>query len=125
MLKEMNSIFDEEHIDAEVVLYEVIYEQIERCRRPKVDIQVLPVDKAHPFLEFDIAEQSPERKINLVRIFLGVIVSTERSRCSRSLRCRSRKMLQQQIQHGSGLLLQTSTEHRQLGSTFSFYTSSR
>ena len=100
-MKEMNSIFDEEHIDAEVVLYEVRLEKIERCGRPNVCIQVLPVDKtegliecvdnAHPFLEFktvdgkqnstssdtlkEFIEQSPERKVNLFRTFLGFVVS--------------------------------------------------
>ncbi|CAF0920958.1 unnamed protein product [Adineta ricciae] len=84
VMKEMNSIFEEESIDAEVVLYEVLPVD-------KTEGLIECVENAHPFLEFKVAdenrnsqstdtlktfiEQSPSRKENLYRTFLGFVVS--------------------------------------------------
>ncbi|CAF0739466.1 unnamed protein product [Rotaria sordida] len=84
VMKEMNHIFKEEHVDAEVVLYEVLpvdeSEGLIEC-----------VENAHPFLKFKgvdenkdststhplklFIEQSFERKKNLFRTFLGFVIS--------------------------------------------------
>lgn len=84
VMKEMNSIFKEENVDAEVVLYEVLPVD-------KTEGMIECVENAHPFLEFKTAtenkdstssdalktfiEKSPERKQNLFRTFLGFVVS--------------------------------------------------
>jgi hypothetical protein len=99
-MKEMNHIFKEENVTAEIVLYEVKNFILTKFSKSSF-IQVLPVDKtegliecvenAHPFLEFKTAgennaststdalktfiEKSPERKGNLLRTFLGFVVS--------------------------------------------------
>ncbi|CAF0893444.1 unnamed protein product [Adineta ricciae] len=80
VMKEMNQIFVEENVNAEVVLYEVLpvdkNEGLIEC-----------VENAHPFIEFKTAddsttdalrsfiEKSPERKGNLLRTFLGFVLS--------------------------------------------------
>jgi len=84
VMKEMNHIFEEEKIDAEVVLYEVLPVD-------KTEGLIECVENAHPFLEFknvgkekeskssgalkDFIDQSPERKKNLFRTFLGFVIS--------------------------------------------------
>ncbi|CAF1013174.1 unnamed protein product [Rotaria sp. Silwood1] len=84
VMKEMNNIFEEEHVEAEAVLYEVLpvdkFEGLIEC-----------VDNAHSFLEFKRAdenkdptlphplktfiEKSYERKKNLFRTFIGFVIS--------------------------------------------------
>ncbi|UJR14087.1 hypothetical protein I4U23_001083 [Adineta vaga] len=83
-MKEINSIFEEENIDAEVVFYEVLPVD-------KTEGLIECVENAHSFREFTMAdenniskssdalkqfvEQSPERRKNLVRTFLGFVIS--------------------------------------------------
>ncbi len=84
VMKEMNHIFKEENVPAEVVLYEVLPVD-------KTEGLIECVEHAHPFLEFKTAEESrdststdalkkfieqvPERKGNLFRTFLGFVIS--------------------------------------------------
>ncbi|CAF0829009.1 unnamed protein product [Adineta steineri] len=86
VMKEMNAIFKEENVDAEVVLYEVLPVD-------KSEGLIECVENAHPFIEFKktasdnkdaisssdalktFIEKSPERKGNLFRTFLGFVVS--------------------------------------------------
>ena len=101
VMKEMNQIFLEENINAEVVLYEVSQLILIREINSFFFVKVLPVDttegliecveNAHPFIEFKTAddskdststdalrsfiEKSPERKGNLLRTFLGFVLS--------------------------------------------------
>jgi hypothetical protein len=83
-MKEMNHIFKEENVPAEVVLYEVLPVD-------KTEGLIECVKNAHPFLEFKtpdekgnststdalqkFIEQVPERKGNLFRTFLGFVIS--------------------------------------------------
>ncbi|CAF0960162.1 unnamed protein product [Rotaria sordida] len=84
VMKEMNMIFKEENIDAEVVYYEVL-------PVAKTEGLVEFIDNAHPFLEFTVDDENknskssdklkkfieiqPERQKNLFRTFLGFIIS--------------------------------------------------
>jgi len=83
-MKEMNHIFKEENVPAEVVLYEVLPVD-------KTEGLIECVEHAHPFLEFKTSDEKrdststdalkkfiegvPERKGNLFRTFLGFVVS--------------------------------------------------
>ncbi|CAF1336413.1 unnamed protein product [Rotaria sp. Silwood1] len=84
VMKEMNKIFEEENIDAEVVFYEVVPVD-------KEEGLIEFVENAHPLLEFKaddenkkskssdalkkFIETKPEGKQNLFRSFLGFVVS--------------------------------------------------
>jgi phosphatidylinositol kinase/protein kinase (PI-3 family) len=83
-MKEMNHIFKEENIDAEIVLYEVLPVD-------KTEGLIECVENARAFLEFKktadendsksadvlkkFIEQKPERQTNLFRTFLGFVIS--------------------------------------------------
>ncbi|CAF0750751.1 unnamed protein product [Didymodactylos carnosus] len=87
VMKEMNCIFKEESVDAEAVLYEVL-------PIDKTEGLIECVENAHPFLEFvkakngtaskngestddlkQFIEKRPEGRANLLRSFLGFVVS--------------------------------------------------